>query len=68
MKTEINGDWIGYLKRFKMPSRQVLMQTTEILWYMFCCAIAMLFIGNAYTCANINCFVLNHWRSIIRCI
>ena len=26
MKTEINGDWNGYLKRFKMPSRQVLMQ------------------------------------------
>ena len=25
MKTEINGDWKGYLKRFKLPSRQIML-------------------------------------------
>lgn len=46
MKTEINGDWNGYLKRFKMPSRQVLMQPLKYFGICFvvqslCCLLAM---------------------------
>lgn len=45
MKTEINGDWKGYLKRFKMPSCKVLLMPLKYFGICFavqsiCCLIA----------------------------
>ena len=41
MKTEINGDWKGYLKRFKLPSRKVLLEPLK--YFAICLVVQVVF-------------------------
>jgi len=41
MHTEINGDWIGYVKRFSLPTAKVLKYPLKHIGILFCAQIVV---------------------------
>ena len=51
MRTEINGDWIGYLKRFKLPPLETF--KTPLLRFFICFLCQSLIAGVSYLLYNV---------------